>query len=138
MRAVSVTAPGGYAWTIRASRVRLPRWRPVSDLVDVDDAFAELDVLTILIYVVALPFTHVLIPLLSALAQLPAALARPFTSDVAWVEASTTWPHQETYVWRTSRNDAPAVQARVAAQLAAGESLRPDRAVLVERRGPPV
>jgi hypothetical protein len=137
MRAVSVTAADGYAWTVRATRVRFPRWRPVSDLVDVDDAINELDVVNIVIYVAALPFTHLLIPLLTLVAQLPAALIHACTSDDAWVEASTRYPHLETYVWRTSRNDAPTVQARVAAQLAAGESLRPERAELVERTSPP-
>jgi hypothetical protein len=132
MRAATVLAPNGCEWKVRAFRVRLPPWRQVDLGVD------EFDLFSAALWVVAAPFTLVVIPLALALFEFPVAIGRAAFSRTAWVEAVSEWPHEERVLWRTTQADAPGVRVSVAAQLAAGEALRPARAELVERPRPPV
>ena len=110
LRGARVDAPGGDTWTVRTFRVRLPGWRRIELE---DEPLNDRDIFTMLFNLIALPFTLVLIPLLIVLVQLPGALLTALRSDDAWVEAASYWPHEERYLWRTSRGDAPAVRAAV-------------------------
>jgi hypothetical protein len=95
----------------------------------------DYDLVSVALYLLALPFTLVLIPLVIALVELPVAIARAAFSDTAWVEAASYWPHETRFLWRTTRADAPGVvRAYVAAHVPTGGNLRPPRAQLVEAR----
>jgi hypothetical protein len=126
--AARVKAPDGRTWEVRAFRVRLPPWRTVDVSTDEDDS----DLFSIVIFLVAAPFSLLLIPLAAALVELPVAVVRGLFSSTAWVEAASHYPREERVLWRTSRTDAAAVRAEVAAQLSSGTQPRPARAEFVE------
>jgi hypothetical protein len=136
MRTIRLAAPDGEMWEVRAFRVRLPAWRQID--VWADSVSGGGGLLEMALALVALPFTMVLIPLAIALVELPRSLARAAFSDTAWVEAACHYPGEERYLWRTTRADADGVRAAVAAQLSAGEHLRPTRAELVEHTSPAI
>lgn len=129
MRASRVVAPDGRTWHVRAFRVRLPPWRQV----DIAMGNGDTDLFAVAVFLVTMPFTMLLIPLAAALVELPGAVAKAMFSSDAWVEAASYNPREERMLWRTSRADAAAVRADVAAQLSAGAAQpRPARAELVE------
>jgi hypothetical protein len=128
-----VTTPDGTEWKVRAFRVRLPPWRQIDTGRDAESA--DYDIFGIILNVIVLPVTLLVIPLAIALFEFPIAVARSAFSRVVWVEAATSWPVEEHFLWRTTRADAPGVHAAVAAQLSAGDVPRPGRAELVERPG---
>ena len=131
-RAARVTTPSGVTWDVRTFRVRLPAWRQIDlDTEPMDDR----DVFDMALTIVLLPFTVILLPLLLFLAELPRAFLAAARSDDAWVEAANYWPHEERYLWRTSRGDLPAVRAAVIEMLSAGEHVSVARAELVSYTG---
>jgi hypothetical protein len=132
VRPVRVTASDGSDWIVRTTRVRLPRWRTQDAFFD-ESVGDQFDVFSIAFAIVLFPFTHVLVPLLLFSIELPVALSRAVGSRDRWVEAMSHHPHEQLALWRTPHEDAPTVAAMVAAQLAAGEPLRPPRAELIER-----
>jgi hypothetical protein len=136
VRAVRVTDAHGCEWEIRAFRVRLPPWRQIDLGGDTGPTAGDYDVVSLVLSLLALPFTLVLVPLAIALVELPLAVARAAFSDTAWVEAVSYWPHETRYLWRTTRADAPGVRAYVAAHLPDGHDLRPARAELVQATRP--
>jgi hypothetical protein len=132
MRSTSVAAPDGRRWTVRAFRVRLPPWRQIDAWGYSQSLGGDFDLFSIALALIALPFTLLLIPLAIAIVEFPLAVGRAAFSRTVWVEAASHWPREERLLWRTSRADAPGVHAAVAAQLSAGEIVRPARAELVE------
>jgi hypothetical protein len=117
---------------VRSGRIRLPQWRTQDAYFDafVSDDF---DIVSIAFAVILFPFTHILVPLVFYVVELPFALGRAVGARERWVEATSHYPTEQRVLWRTPREDAPAVAAMIAAQLAAGELLSPSRAELIER-----
>jgi hypothetical protein len=134
MRTTRVAAPNGCEWTVRTFRVRFPPWRQVD--VWGDSLGDNFDLFSIILALITLPFTLLLIPLAIAIVEFPVAVGRAVFSRTVWVEAASQWPREQ-LLWQTSHADAPSVHASVAAQLSAGEILRPARAELIERSNPP-
>jgi hypothetical protein len=122
-----VRSSDGREWTVRVRRVRLPSWRHSS--YEPELSVAE--------FVVA-PIFWFVVPLLSAIVELPIALVRPLFSRVRWVEAECRWPSEIRIVWRTSRAQAEATADHVAARLPHGYGgLTPVGAELVSMTRPP-
>jgi hypothetical protein len=113
-------------------RVRLPRWRTQDAFFD-ESVGEGSDILSIAFAVALFPFSHLLIPLTLYVVELPIALVRAVGTRDRWVEAMSVYPTEQWALWRTPRDDAPTVVAMVAAQLAAGEPVRPTRAEFIER-----
>jgi hypothetical protein len=128
VRKARVTTPTGLQWDVRAFRVRLPPWREL-DLwgEDVSD-----DAVVLALKFLTLPLTLLLFPLACAIVEMPFAVYRALRSDVAWVEATTEWPREERFLWRTTRADVPTVHAAVVELLASGGTPSAPRAELVE------
>ena len=128
VRAVQVRSSDGTLWAVRSFRVRVPPWRPVSYLIDEapDDAFA------MALNVVLAPLAYVLLPLLWFIVELPLVIVRSLGSDVAWVQATSDFPHESVRLWRTSRADRAVVTAAVVEALSAGRGVAIARAELVE------
>lgn len=132
VRPLRVTASDGSDWIVRIARIRLPRWRTQDAFFD-ESVGEELDILSIAFAVVLFPFTHLLVPCALYIVELPIALGRAVVTRDRWVEAASHYPTEQWALWRTPREDAPTVAAMVAAQLAAGEPVRPARAEFIER-----
>jgi hypothetical protein len=128
-RAARVNTPTGDTWHVRTYRVRLPAWRQIDFG---DDPLNGRDLPAMLLALVSLPFTLLLFPLLFFVAGLPRAVLAAWRSDDAWVEAARYWPTEERYLWRTSRDDVPAVRAAVIEMLSAGRHVSVARADLVD------
>jgi hypothetical protein len=122
----------GRRWEVRTSRVRMPPWREVDLGFDETGVF-QFDIGVLLVSLIALPFTLVLIPLAIAVVETPVAVVRSFLSGDVWVEATSHYPGEIRYLWRTTRADAAVVHASVAASLSLGATPDPPRAELVER-----
>jgi hypothetical protein len=129
---IRVSAPDGCAWEVRASRVRLPPWRQIDVWSDTWSTGTDFDLVGILLALIMLPFALLLIPLASAIVEVPIAVGRGLLSSTVWVEAVSHWPREQSYLWRTTRADAPGVRADVAGHLSSGTFPRPARAALVE------
>jgi hypothetical protein len=126
------TSPDGREWEVRRYRLRLPRWRELSDPAE------EIDDPVNAIFSFALTLLLLLASVALLVVELPIALFRAAFTRKRWIEAVCRWPSEVRITWETSRDHERDVEAAVARQLELGyEHLRPANAVRVEMTKPP-
>jgi hypothetical protein len=128
-------SPDGLEWKISVHRFRLPAW--YQSQFDPWDDDAQLS-MVVIGYVFVAPIMWFLLPLARMLVELPVAMLGSVGSDSRWIEARTTWPAENTILWRVDRECAAAAADHIATHLRAGyENLTPASAEIVAMTPPP-
>ena len=109
-----VAAADDWTWEIYVRRVQLPAWRRSELLDEPDDPVTRFDAIWSLLTAPFFLITDVLAPILRIVIGLPFALVRAIRPRVWKIEAVSFWPHEERYVWTTTRSD----RARVLDEIA--------------------
>lgn len=125
--AVTVDAPDGRTWEVYVGRMRGPRWRPW----DYDEppygsassgGWLVIDALQFVVY-------GVVLPAISYVLRLPAAVVQSRRSNTWVVEAVCWWPQEQRFQWWVDTGDRVRVTDEIAKGIAEGRWAQPTGAV---------
>jgi hypothetical protein len=125
---VTIEAPDGATWEVYVSRFRGPRWRAWG--YD-DPPYAGSGASGVWVVISAvLFFVHdILLPAITYVVSLPAALVRSRRSSTWVVEAVCWWPHEQRFQWWVDARDRARVTDEVVTGIAEGRWAQPSGAV---------
>ena len=126
--AATVDAPDGSTWEVYVSRFRGPRWRPWTYE---EPPYAGPGASAPWLVIGAMQFVlyDVVLPAISYVVRLPAAVLRSRRSTTWVVEAVCWWPHEQRFQWWVDAVDRARVTDEVAKGIAEGRWAQPAGAV---------
>ena len=128
----TVTAPDGRVWELYVGRFRGPRWTPREYDSPADAMEWNWNSSGVVLMLLELPlfvFNCILVPAVTYVLRLPAAVVRSRRSRTFTVEAVCWWPHEQRFRWSVKDGHVPRVMNQIAAGIAEGEWAQPTGAV---------
>ena len=127
-RKATVDAPDGRTWEVYVNHVRGPRWREWAydeapyEAVNATEGWLVIEAVQFVVF-------GVVLPTISYVLRLPAAVVRSRRSRTWVVEAVSWWPHEERFQWWVDAGDRARVADEVVKGIAEGRWAQPAGAV---------